>query len=112
MKVAGDLQVPVNPRRSSIMLDLETLLYVSQVTSRSNANTPGGTFWYEHPIAFSLRRAQFVRERRLRRRLLSAHERRTNVSLEGCTGTWRRGNVVRKARQEWVRHWLWYTDVV
>ena len=61
----------------------------------------------EHPIPFCLRRAHSVRERRLRRRLFSAHERRTNARLEGFTRTWRRGNVVRQARQGWVRHWLW-----
>src|SRR5678816_4959491 len=111
-ELAGDLQVPVNPTRSSNMLDLVILLYLNQLASRSDANTAEGTFWHEHPIASCLGRAHSVRERRSRRRLLSAHARRTNDRLEGFTGTWRGGNVVRQARQGWVRDRLWCTDVV
>ena len=60
----------------------------------------------------SLRRAPSVGERRLRRRLLSAHETEKPLSrmLRLNVAMRQRGPVERN--EELIRHWLWYLDVV
>jgi hypothetical protein len=47
------------------MLDFVTRLYLNHVASGVMPTLSGETFWHEHPIAFCLRRARSVCERRL-----------------------------------------------
>jgi hypothetical protein len=82
LKNASAVDLPADPKRNSNMLDVRNPLYLNQVTSRSDPTLLQRTFRHENPIPFCLRRAPSVRERRFRRRLLSAHERRANDRLE------------------------------
>src|SRR6266513_210607 len=96
----GDLKPRTSDDQTEALPPWRTSLRVCLSNIKATRDTIGTALledFREHPIPFCLRRAHSVRGRRLRRGLLSAHQRRTNIRLEGFTRTWRRGNVVRQA---------------